>query len=251
MFFAKTLPTLILCFLSYAFASEEIIQKKYYTLNYNEDHEVANWVSYTLEKNQLRNCAQRKNDFRPDPQVSTGSATLRDYKGSGFDRGHLIPAGDMKLSAQAMSETFFLSNMSPQPGKFNQGKWSHLENLIRAWAFNYEKIWLYTGPVLVKGLQVIGVDNDVSVPELYFKVVLRKEGNSYKGIAFLMETTVPHNDLSAYVVSINEVEELTGHDFFSFLDDSIEEQVESQREKRDWNFNARFEYLPCQASVTQ
>lgn len=228
-------------------ASEEIIKRKYYTLSYNEDHEVANWVSYELDRNNLQNCAQRNNNFRVDPAISTGSATLKDYSNSGFDRGHLVPAGDMKINAEAMKDTFFMSNMTPQPGNFNRGKWSQLENLMRAWASKYNKIWIVTGPVLEPGLPVIGVDNQVSVPELYYKVILRQNGNSYSGIAFLMETSVPHADLRAYVTNINHIEDITKIDFFSFLDDRSEEMIEG-RVDNGWDFNAKFEYLPCRAS---
>lgn len=232
-------------------AAEEIIKRKHYTLNYNEDHEVANWVSYELEKNNLRNCAQRTNSFRVDPAVSTGSATLNDYAKSGYDRGHLVPAGDMKISSEAMKDTFFMSNMAPQPPKFNQGKWAQLENLMRAWASKYQKIWIVTGPVLENGLPVIGKDNQVSVPDKYFKVILRQNGNSYTGIAFLMETSLPHGELRAYTTSINHVEEITGTDYFQFLDNRSEEEVESRFENSQWDFSAKFAYLPCQASVAR
>lgn len=242
---------LLLSFPLLASAREEIIKRKYYTLSYNEDHEVANWVSYELEKKNLQNCTKRTNSFRIDPNISTGSATPNDYANSGYDRGHLVPAGDMKISAEAMRDTFFMSNMTPQPGKFNQGRWSQLETLMRAWAFNYQKIWIVTGPVLEKGLPTMGRDNQVSIPDKYFKVILRQNGNSYTGIAFLMETSVPHANLRAYATSINEVEEIAQLDFFQFLDNRIEEQVEGSFDVKNWDFNAKFEYLPCQASVAQ
>lgn len=232
-------------------AAEEIIKKKYYTLSYNEDHEVANWVSYELDHKRLQNCAKRSNNFRADPQVTTGSAVDADYKGSGFDRGHLVPAGDMKITKEAMSETFFFSNMTPQPAKFNRGQWAQLENLMRAWGRLYQKIWIVTGPVLVDNLPSIGNRNQVSVPEIYFKVVVRQNKNSYEGIGFLMSTDVPHTTLTSYAVSINEVEELTGHDFFQFIDDKLEEKVEDKKNLADWNFSGKFEYFPCGASVAQ
>lgn len=234
-----------------AFASEEIIKRKHYTLNYNEDHEIANWVSYELEKTQLRNCVKRGNNFKSDPLISTGSATVKDYASSGYDRGHLLPAGDMKFSAEAMSDTFFLSNITPQPANFNRVRWGQLENLMRSWAFNYNKIWIVTGPIIDQGLEVIGQSNSISVPLRYFKVILRKTGNSYKGIAFLMETSVPHVELEAYVTSINHIEKITKYDFFSFLDNKVEEEVEAQKNPKDWNFSGIFEYLPCDTSVIQ
>ena len=230
-----------------AFSSEEIIKHKFYTLNYNEEHEVANWVSYELDHKRLQNCASRKDSFRPDPEVSTGSATDDDYRGSGFDRGHLAPAGDMKFSKEAMKDTFFFSNMTPQPANFNRGKWAQLENLMRAWGSKYNKIWIVTGPILRADLPAIGKSNKVSIPTDYFKVIVRQSGSSYEGMAFIMPTTVPSQDLKSYVVSIDEVEEATGFDFFSFANESAEKKSDITK----WDFSGKFEYFPCQASVAQ
>lgn len=99
----------------------EIIRHKYYTLSYNEDHEQANWVHYKLNPTLLDGTMPRINSFKADPNVSTKSAELSDYKGSGYDRGHLAPAGDIKYSKESMIESFFLSNMSPQNPSFNGG----------------------------------------------------------------------------------------------------------------------------------
>lgn len=229
-------------------ASELIVKRPHYELSYNEDHEVANWVFYTLEHKHLRGCVKRKNDFRPDPLVVTGSAELDDYKGSGFDRGHLIPAGDMKFDGKAMSDTFYLSNMTPQPPRFNQGMWARLEYLMRAWALKYKKIWIVTGPVLHKGLPVIGKTNQVSVPDEYYKVILRKEGSRFVGIGFLMSTSLPHNQLDAYAVDIDTVEKIAGIDFFPFLSKKEEREAEGRVENLSWDFKAQFAYLPCRSS---
>ena len=225
--------------------SELTVKRDYYELSYNEDHEVANWVFYTLETNQLRNCVKRNNSFKPDPLVVTGSADLDDYKGSGFDRGHLLPAGDMKFESKAMSDTFYLSNISPQPANFNRGLWASLENLVRAWALKYKKIWIVTGPVLHSGLPVIGKKNLVSVPDEFYKVILRKEGRGFKGVGFLMKTSVPYNYLAAYAIDIDTVEKISGIDFFPFLTQAQEKEAESKAELTSWDFKAEFDYLPC------
>lgn len=230
-------------------ARGEIIKKTKYLINYNEDHEVANWVEYTLEKDFLQNCTSRTNNFRADPQVSTGSSTPQDYKKSGYDRGHLVPAGDMKRNKQVMSETFFMSNMTPQPARFNQVTWNKLEGLTRAWASKYEKIWIITGPILIDNLPTIGQNNRVSIPKEYFKVILRKDGSAYKGIGFLIPTTVPHDNLERYSLSIKEIEEYAQINFFRFLN-AKEEQAEENLKLNDWDFRANFEYLPCLASET-
>jgi endonuclease G, mitochondrial len=227
------------------------VPRTFFTLNYNEQHEVANWVGYTLERDQLRNCVGRSSSFRQDPLISTGSATLADYKHSGFDRGHLVPAGDMKFSREAMYDTFYLSNVTPQPSKFNQVRWAQLEGLIRAWALKYERLWIVTGPVLRQSLGWIGVDNKVSVPEEYFKAILRKDKTGYKGVAFLMPTHVPYVDLKLYALDIKSIEGAAQIDVFTFLPDHEERRVESDFQPSDWDFNARFEYLPCAPSAIQ
>lgn len=227
--------------------NDQVIHRPFYSLSYNEKHEVANWVDYSLEVSQLRKCVERTNSFKSDPLIVTGSAELADYRNSGYDRGHLLPAGDMRFDRQAMLDTFYLSNMTPQPSSFNSGKWSSLENLIRAWAFKYKKIWIVTGPVLNNHLPYIGVNNHVSIPTEYFKVVLKQNQNGYEGIGFLMQTTIPFPDLVSYAVDIDTVEELTKLDFFSYLDDSVEEEVERRIDLEKWDFKAKFSYLPCEA----
>jgi endonuclease G len=233
-----------------ALSAEEIIKRKHYTLSYNEDHEVANWVSYELDHSKIQNCVKRTNSFKADPLVSTGSAVASDYKGSGFDRGHLVPAGDMKFSKEAMSDTFYFSNMSPQPPRFNQVIWARLENLMRSWALIYKKIWIVTGPVLKDNLPVMGNVNRISIPESYFKVVLRKTANGFEGIGFIMQTNASNNDLRLYTTTIKEIEELSNTDFFKFLNES-EEEVENNFDSKKWDFTGKFEYLPCQTSVVQ
>lgn len=234
-----------------AHAADELVSHQWYTLSYNEPHEVANWVSYELEGRQLRNCVSRGSGFKPDPLVSTGSAVSSDYDGFGFDRGHLVPAGDMKFDGQAMRESFLMSNVAPQPPEFNRGKWAQLETLVRAWARKHGKLWIVTGPILRHGLPVIGRTNSVSVPEEYYKVILRRDRKGAKGVAFLMHVDLPYPALSAYAVTIDAVERLSGIDFFQFLENREEAQVEATYEPLDWDFNARFEYLPCEASVVR
>jgi len=244
------LSLLFLLSLHTALAAEEIIKRKHYTLSYNEDHEVANWVAYELDHSKIQNCVKRTNSFKPDPLVSTGSAVASDYKGSGFDRGHLVPAGDMKFSKEAMSDTFYFSNMTPQPPRFNQVIWARLENLMRSWALAYNKIWIVTGPILKDNLPVMGNINRISIPESYFKVILRKTATSYEGIAFIMSTNASNNELRQYVTSINQVEELSNNDFFKFLNES-EEEVEENFDLAKWDFTGKFGYLPCRTSAVQ
>ena len=117
--------------------------------------------------------------------ISTGSASLPDYKGSGYDRGHLAPAGDMKWSTTAMSESFYMSNMSPQEPSFNRGIWNRLESQVRRWAIDNGSVYIATGGVLTDGLKTLG-SNSVSVPQYYFKVILDYQEPDIKGIGFII-----------------------------------------------------------------
>ena len=211
----------------------EIIEHKYYTLSYLENFEQAEWVYYVLTPEMLKGSANRTNDFRVDPKVSSGSAQLIDYKNSGYDRGHLAPAGDMKRNRSAMSESFYMSNISPQSPSFNRGIWRSLEVLVRKWA-SREKLYIATGGILVSGLQEIGI-NGVDVPKHFYKVVYDPDNG--KMIAFVLPNEKGQKSLKEYVVSVDRVERLTGIDFFPQLIDEIEENLESKINLFNWTFS--------------
>ena len=150
----------------------DIVSHTYYTLSYSEDHEQAEWVYYVLNSNQLNSSTERKNNFRPDNKVKTSSAQLYDYKGSGYDRGHLAPATDMKYNTISMSESFFMSNMSPQSPSFNRGIWKKIEKQFRDWSYKYGELVIITGPVL-KGENYSSIGyNKVTIPKWYYKVAI-------------------------------------------------------------------------------
>lgn len=203
-----------------------IIKHLGYTLSYNEKHEQANWVAYQLTSDKTKKKVSRSNDFEPDAAVPTGSANGDDYKGSGYDRGHLAPAADMEWSEQAMQESFYYSNMSPQVPGFNRGIWKHLEEQVRQWAIDNQSVYVVTGPVLSEGLSTIG-SNKVSVPQFYYKVILDYTQPSLKGIGFIMPNASSELALRTFAVSIDSVEKVTGLDFFPQLPDSIENRIES------------------------
>ena len=217
--------------------SDQIIHHSNYTLNYSEQHEQAKWVAYSLTSSQVYGSVGRTNDFRIDPKVKTGSASLPDYKGSGYDRGHLAPAGDMKSTYTAMSESFYMSNMSPQVPGFNRGIWKKLEGTVRNWAVDNEKVYIVTGAVLTASYPTIGI-NKVSIPEFYYKVVLDYEQPELKGIGFILPNQKSDKSLQSYAVSIDEVERFTGIDFFHSLPDNIEEKIESDAAVNKWSFSS-------------
>ena len=206
-----------------AYATEEtIIERLHYTLRYNEEHEMAVWVAYRLSSDSLaRDKFPREDDFREDPRVKTGSAELSDYKRSGFDRGHLAPAADFSYSEYALSSTFYMSNMSPQAPSFNRGIWKELEEQVRDWAEEHHTLYVVTGPVLNKHYETIG-ENEVSVPEYFYKVILDIEKPGIKAIAFLMKNEGSDKALESFVISIDKLEKLTGLDFFPGISDELE-----------------------------
>ncbi|GAB2773301.1 hypothetical protein GCM10027275_15320 [Rhabdobacter roseus] len=214
--------------------SDQLVRRTGYTLKYFEKYEQAAWVAQVLTAQQIQGKEARENVFLNDPEVKSGSAVTADYTRSGYDRGHLAPAADFKNSSQAMKESFYMSNVSPQDPAFNRGVWSELEKLVRAWAYKYDKIYVVTGPVLKPGLQEIGRLNRVAVPEQFYKVVLYVNPPYVKGIAFLMKNEGSDLPLHKFVVSIDEVERLTGIDFFPRLPDDIERRVEARSNPREW-----------------
>ena len=152
--------------------ADTIIERPGYALGYIEYHEQPAWVIYIMTKAEATTKrAKRTNKFRADPQIPTESATLADYRRSGYDRGHLAPAADMAFSGQTMADSFFMSNMSPQKPAFNRGIWKDLEALVRYFAITERKIVVVTEPILPKEKTVTIGANQVTVPTHYYKVI--------------------------------------------------------------------------------
>jgi endonuclease G len=217
---------------------DQIIQHTGYTLCYNETHEQATWVAYELTKDETFKVCKRTNRFIPDPAVTTGSAIDEDYKGSGFDRGHLAPAADMAWSTTTMAESFYFSNMSPQRPQFNRGIWKKLEEQVREWAKENNAIYIVTGPVLKSGLNHIGID-EVSVPNYYYKVILDYSQPDIKAIGFVLPNDGSMESLQHFAVSIDSVEQFTGIDFFPLLPDDIENKLEQQMCLSCWTWTGQ------------
>ena len=148
---------------------DNLISHTYYSLSYSEEHKQAEWVYYKLNSSQLDPTVKRKNNFRKDPKIIKNSADLNDYKNSGYDRGHLAPAADMKYNSDSMSESFYLSNVSPQSANFNRGIWKKIEEQIRDWSYMYGELIIITGPILqCENFGKIGA-NRVTIPKWYSK----------------------------------------------------------------------------------
>ena len=206
-------------------AADCVVDRTGYALGYSEEHEQAVWVMYRLTREEtLTRAAIRTDDFREDPNIVTFSALPSDYSRSGYDRGHLAPAEDMKFSETTMRDSFYMSNMSPQKPDFNRGVWKKLEKEVRRYAYNEGSVFVITGPILERGLKKIGGANKVSVPRRFFKIVY-DETPPCKMIAFVLPNEGSTRPLSFFATTVDEVERLTGLDFFAGLEN--EDALES------------------------
>ncbi len=213
----------------------QIINHKHYSLSYYEKHEQAEWVAYELTAASLRiPNVKRSNDFRPDPAIRTGSASRWDYKGSGYDRGHMVPAADMAFSEEAMRQTFYMSNMSPQVRGFNQGIWRELEENVRDWAWKNKTLYVVSGVIFDNPTRRPIGKNKVTVPPYYYKALLDLKKPEQKGIAFIIPNEVQTKHLYDFATSIDELENRTGIDFFKALPNNQEAKLESTFDIKQW-----------------
>jgi endonuclease G, mitochondrial len=219
----------------------EIVKHRYYTLSYSENDEQAEWVAYVLTKARLEKpWVQRPDQFQADPKVSTGSAQWFDYKGSGYDRGHLASAADMSFNETAMNESFYMSNMSPQARDFNKGIWKELEELARDWAKKNKKLYVVSGPILSDGGKGKIAKKNITIPNAYYKILLDITEPELKAIAFIVPNEVSYDPLFKYAVSIDEVETKTGIDFFpNLLSKSEQKELEGQFNIDLWPFSKK------------
>ena len=200
-----------------------------FTLSYDADYKTPQWVAWTLTRAMTLGTEKRSNKFCPDPAVRGAKAYTTDYTRSGYDRGHMAPAGDMKWSKQAMEESFYLSNVCPQNRNLNRGDWKDLEELTREWASTYGSVSVAAGPIYAtKHPARIGA-NKVAVPDAFFKVVLVGYPKSPKAYGFVFRNEAGSHPLSYYQLTVDEVESRTGMDFFSALPDKVEKRIEAQK----------------------
>lgn len=214
----------------------QVVHHENYSLSYNEEHEQAEWVAYELKRSHLVNTNYKRPYFEIDRSVRTKAAHWKNYKKSGYTRGHLCPAGDRKFTKAAHDETFLTSNISPQTQEFNAGIWNRLENKVRYWAQRNDGVFVVTGGILQDGLNSIG-EEEVSIPQQFYKVILDYNNGNPKMMAFLLDHKDSNLPLYEFVVPTDSIEKLTGIDFFPQLDDSIEDRLEASATYKQWNFN--------------
>lgn len=214
--------------------ADVIVEREGYALGYSEEHEQSLWVIYRLTKEEvIANNVARSNDYRFDPEISSGSALPEDYLNSGYDKGHLAPAADMKWSQKAMSDSFYMSNISPQNHDFNNGIWLSLEEWVRRVAIKEEDIYVVTGPIFSSdNKETIGSRN-ITVPTEFYKVVFDMTPPR-KMIGFVIPNKPTENNLIAFVIPVSKIEEKTGLVFFDKLNEDEVKGLKMKIEINQW-----------------
>lgn len=225
-------------FLPSVSAKNQLVNHSYYSLSYNEKYEIPEWVAYRLTRKSLQaKNVPRAKRFNADPKVKSRSAVHSDYSHSGYTRGHMAPAGDMAFNATAMKETFYMSNMAPQIREYNNGIWKELEEQTRDWAYKKDDLIVISGPIM-DGIQERIGKNDIGVPKSFYKILVDGEGRTADAIGFIIPHAKSDKRLQEYAVSINEIEQQTGIDFFDdYFEDSDEENIEGKFNINKWNFD--------------
>lgn len=212
-------------------AEQQIVQHTYYSLGYNEAYEQALWVCYVLDSADCTGGEERSSRFFVDPLVKTASASDADYAKSGYDRGHLAPAGDMGFSPVAMKESFYYSNMSPQVPAFNRGIWKKLETQVREWAKTHHSLLVISGPIVGEKFKSIGKD-EVAVPDYYYKIII--DPKTSQALGFILPNEASDKPLSDFVVTVTDIERRTGINFLPELSRAIEKKIENQVNSVHW-----------------
>ena len=185
-------------------------------------------MAWELTKEETRGDAERSLEFSPDPDIIGTKVVTYDYSHSGYDRGHMAPAGDMKWNKKAMEESFYMSNICPQDHNLNTKDWNNLEMKSREWARRYGKVYIVCGPIYNGKRNEYISEHRVKVPDAFFKVILINESNKQCAIGFLFENEAGERPLEEYIVSVDQIEKTTGMDFFSALPDDVENRLEKE-----------------------
>ncbi|MBR6282774.1 MAG: DNA/RNA non-specific endonuclease [Muribaculaceae bacterium] len=215
----------------------QVIRYKAITVHFNKHYRIPNCVTYEITNTQMAMAdapdAEKRNNynFNRDPKAE-GCPDWWEYKDTGYDRGHMAPAMDMRWDRIAMEQCFLMTNICPQLHEFNDGEWRHMEEAVHTWARRAERLVIFTGPVLQGDMKKIGKRRDIAVPAQFFKVVY--DPKQRRAIAFLFRNEPAQKSWTNYAVTIDEVERLTGIDFLAALPDDVETSVESRQNVRDW-----------------
>lgn len=222
-----------------------VYRKPNFTLSYVEEYELPEWVSYELSVDMMNAPkAKRDQDFNPDPAIRSGSGHYRDYKGSGYRRGHLVPSADMAWHKESMDATFLLSNVAPMREEFNDGIWLELEHNVRDWSRKYKSVSVVTGPLFLDAATTIG-DNEILVPKYFYKAIFTTQDSTPMAIAFLFDQQQNgYGRLEEYMISVDSLEKISGIELFEGLYGNWENEIKIEKQKDtpgdEWPFNERW-----------
>jgi len=213
-----------------------------YSIEWDFTKKSQRWSCYQMyAENSVSNTSRYTGtpQYPSDPDIpSTYQFASDPYWNTGFDHGHICPSADRLCSSEANYQTFFLTNMQPQVNGFNSGVWSNMELRLRNWNRNSFRDTLYVckGGTIDNASQILRtLKNGLIVPKYFFMAVLCIKDQEYKAIGFWVEhEDNDDDDLRKYAVSIDELEELTGIDFFCNLPDATEKAVESNVYPQSW-----------------
>ena len=217
--------------------SEIIMEKTNFIVSYNTDTFCPNYVAWHLTKDRVNGDVSRTNNFHPDETLPFEFQVMpSDYSNSGYDRGHMCPAADNKDSYEHMRNSFLMTNICPQNRNLNAGDWNDLEVQCRSWVNKYDDLYIVCGPIFNEGIPLtIGKPDrmQIVVPDAFFKVVLVM-GQKPKAIGFMYPNASGHRKIKDYAVSVDEVENRTGIDFYYSLPDDTEEEIEFECNPASW-----------------
>ena len=214
--------------------SDKILTRKAYVTSYNKQTKCPNWVAWTLTKAHTYGSIQRENErFEEDLDVAAPRATFQDFYNSRYDRGHMCPAGDNKWDEEAMKQSFLLTNICPQNHGLNKEDWNDLEIQCRTWARRFGELTIVCGPLFEdENPRQIG-RNRVTVPSGFFKVVCRMQPTP-AAVGFIFTNDGHRQPWRQQAVSVDDVEQRTGFNFFHMLPDDVEDAVEAVSTLEDW-----------------
>ena len=212
--------------------NDTLVRYGAFDVHFNSERGIANCAAYELVNNELNGTAERGNTFLQDTSVK-GCPSPQDYSGSGMDRGHLVPAGDLKWNPEAMRQSFLMTNICPMHKALNEGGWAKLEEKVREWAARDSALLVFTGPV-VSDSDTTLANGKVTVPSAYYKVIMAPCVRPRRAIAFIYPNGHSGGRLQQYAVSVDEVELRTGLDFFPTLPREEQERMESVVNLEAW-----------------
>lgn len=216
---------------------EQLLHRYAYTTSYNKISRNPNWVGWVLTADHTDGSyARGGHKFEEDMAVPSPRAAYYDIREGecGYQRGHMCPAGDNKWSYKAQKEAFLMTNICPQNGNLNERDWKYLEEACRDWAKKYGKIYIVAGPIFCsKPYHTVG-EHHVAVPDAFFKVVLTLGKAGAKAIGFVYDNKAGRHKMEYYARSVDAVEKMTGLDFFSQLNDAVENKIEAQCNLASW-----------------